>query len=212
MKEQSLDELLNELDDQNPMIIQSGTKMLDTYGLFTFDFYCTAILNRSVNLIRGYTLLVRDSNFIAAGALVRLHLDSLLRLYAPSISNMNIDDFAKKVWGGSSIRSIKGKNKQNLTDRFLVEEISKEKGFDWVQHLYDVGNKYVHLTEKHIQNSTKLGSEVGIIEGGIRLTDEFVNIDEKIGGTIWMMKITDGILYLINDWIVLKNSYYNEKN
>jgi hypothetical protein len=207
MIELELDELLKELDELNKSIIHSATLMLETYGMFPFDLYCLSALNRSVNLIRGYNLMVRDNNFIAAGPLIRLHLDSLLRLYAPSITNLNIDDFAIKIMKGTSLRSLKDVNNQKLTDKHLVEEISKISEFNWVSGLYEDGNRYIHLSEKHIFTSTKLGSKPRSIVGGVKLNDEFVRPEEKNAGTHWMIKITEGILNLINSWTSQKARY-----
>lgn len=199
-----LEELLSELEILNDAIIHSGKKLLETHGIYSFDLFCVATLNRSVNIIRGYVALVRDNNFICAGTLVRIHLDSLLRIFASTIVNMNIDVFSMKVMNGKSIRSFVDKNNNKLNDRFLVAELSKIKKFEWVSNLYDTGNRYVHLSEKHIFTSSKLGVEPRSIRGGILLNDEFVKIEEKIGGTKWMIHITFGILEYINIWIKTK--------
>jgi hypothetical protein len=66
----------------------------------TFNVYLNGILNRSVNLSRGFSTLMKDKNFIAAAPLARLHLDSLLRLFAPQLINFNVDDFAMQVMKG----------------------------------------------------------------------------------------------------------------
>ncbi|MBK6965858.1 MAG: hypothetical protein IPH20_18505 [Bacteroidales bacterium] len=107
---------------------------------------------------------------------------------------------------GKSIRSFVDKNNNKLNDKFLVEELSKIKEYEWVAKLYDAGNRYVHLSEKHIFTSSKLGEEPRSIIGGIRLNDEFVKIEEKIGGTNWMIQITSGILEFIHLWIKQKES------
>jgi len=207
MDKLKLEELLSQLEKMNDSILHSGKELLETHGIYPFDLYCVAILNRTVNIIRGYVALVRDENFIAAGTLVRIHLDSFLRIFASTIVNMNVDEFSMKVMSGKSIRSFMDKNNNKLNDKFLVGELSKIKQFDWVAQLYDIGNKYVHLSEKHIFTSSKLGEEPRSIVGGIRLNDEFVKIEEKIAGTNWMIKITSGILEFINLWIKQKESY-----
>lgn len=139
MNKMNLEALLSQLEKMNDKILHSGKELLETHGIYPFDLFCIATLNRTINIIRGYVTLVRDENFISAGALVRIHLDSFLRIFASTIVNMNVDEFSMKVMSGRSIRSFMDKNKNKLTDRFLVEELSRINKYEWVSSLYDAG-------------------------------------------------------------------------
>ena len=56
--------------------------MIQDSDLFQFDLLVSAVLNRSLALMNGFQLLIINNNYICAAHLVRLHLDSLMRLSA----------------------------------------------------------------------------------------------------------------------------------
>ncbi len=164
MKQQEIDKLLNELEEKIITLTALGKKSLLTPpGFYTFDIYVNGLLNRSVNLLRGFCSLMRNKNFIAAAPLVRLHLDSLLRLYAPNLVSFNIDEFALQVIGGKPVRQIKDKANQKLTDARLVDKISEIEEFKWVRKVYDTGNSYVHYSDQLIFAAMKAGGADRIV-------------------------------------------------
>lgn len=206
--QKDIDALLENLDLQNKLLVQIGKSSMEVKpGFYVFDIYLNGILNRSVNLIRGFALLMRDKNFIAAAPLVRLHLDSLLRLFAPQLINFNVDDFAMQVMKGTSIRKIKDKENKNLTDTRLVEKLNEIGGFEWVQRVYDTGNSFVHYSDQTIFASMKATGADRIVNFTIGQHDEFIQFNEKHGASFWMNKITEGIIILTNSWIEQKESY-----
>ncbi len=81
--------------------------MLDTYGLYSFDLYCSGILNRSLNLSYGFIDLIKASNFLSAAPLVRLNIDSFLGLFAAFQVEYNFDHFSEMVFKGASINKLK---------------------------------------------------------------------------------------------------------
>lgn len=206
--QEKIDQLLTELDEKTKILTQLGkTSLLTPPGFYTFDIFVNGLLNRSVNLLRGFTSLMRDKNFIAAAPLVRLHLDSLLRLFAPQLIGYNIDEFALKVIGGTPIRQIKDKDNQKLNDARLVEKISEIEPFKWVKKVYDTGNSYVHYSDQLIFASMKATGEERMVNFTVGQHDEFISLSEKHGAVHWMHEITDGVIFLTNSWIVQKESY-----
>lgn len=210
--QEEINKLLNELEEKIKALTQLGkTSLMTPPGFYTFDIFVNGLLNRSVNLIRGFTMLMRDNNFIAAAPLVRLHLDSLLRLYAVQLIDYNVDDFALKVIGGTAIRKLKDKDNQKMTDARLVEKISEHENFDWVQVVYNTGNSYVHYSEQLIFASMKTKEEEEKEEQRVDFTigqhDDFIPMAEKYGAVHWMHEITNGLMFLTYSWIKQKESY-----
>lgn len=208
-----MQEEVNQLLDQLEIKIKSLTEvskasMLTPPGFYTFDIFVNGLLNRSVNLLRGFILLMRQNNFIAAAPLVRLHLDSLLRLYAPQLIDYNIDDFALKVIGGTAVRKLRDKDNQRMTDTRLVEKISEHEAFSWVQKVYDTGNAYVHYSDQLVFAAMKVkDKDKQIVNFTVGQHDEFIPITEKHGAIYWMHEITDGLLFLTYTWVKQKESY-----
>ena len=207
--QQEINKLLNDLEEKIKDVTElAKASLLTPPGFYTFDIFVNGLLNRSVNLMRGFITLMRDKNFIAAAPLVRLHLDSLLRLYAPQLISYNIDDFALKVIGGTPIRKLKDKDNQSMTDARLVEKISQHEEFSWVKKVYDTGNAYVHYSDQLIFAAMKTkDKEQQIVDFTVGRHDEFISVSEKHGAAHWMHKITDGLIFLTYSWVKQKESY-----
>jgi hypothetical protein len=182
-------------------LIGTGKSMLETHAIYAFDLYCSAILNRTVNLTRGFGGQIRDKNFVSAAPLVRIHLDSLLRLFAAYQVEYNIDEFAKKVIGGQQINKLKDKHGQLMTDSHLSKQLANKEGFNWVTRIYQTGSEHVHFSSQHIFSSVRLNDDKRTVEGIIRKDDSYVPISEKIWATRAMIQITVGISTYIVSWI-----------
>ncbi|SDY10252.1 hypothetical protein SAMN05444411_1257 [Lutibacter oricola] len=206
MKE-NLEDLLNELNNEGDELIKSGKELLETLMTTEYSIFCTSILNRTINLNRGYISLVKDSNYITAAPLVRLNLDSLLRLFASTQCEYHYEKFAEKVRKGEKISMMYDFNKKKqLRDSELVKRLKKIKGFKWTNEIYKIGSGYVHLSNQHLYSSFRFEDKETLV-GGIRKNDEFVPEKEKIAGTHYMILASKGIRIFIDDWI--KN--FNEK-
>jgi len=192
---------LSELDKQGDELILVGKRLLENHELTEFNLFCIAILNRTINLNRGFISLIKEQNYIAAAPLVRLNLDSLLRLFASSQSEFDYETFAKKVRNGEKIATmLDSKKKNRLRDSELVKRIKKIPGHSWVKKIYEIGSGFVHLSNQHIYSSLQF-EDNGIINSGIIRNDEFIPEREKIAAAYYMIQSTKGICVFINDWI-----------
>ena len=66
--------------DENELVELCG-KMVNAYGgaIYAFDLFANGAANRSLGLSTGFRTMIREKNFICAGALVRLQLDTAFR-------------------------------------------------------------------------------------------------------------------------------------
>jgi hypothetical protein len=198
---------LSELEKKEEEFIFSGRQMLSGQNEYPFDLYCTAILNRSLNLVRGFISLMKEENFIAAAPLIRVHLDTLLRLYAFSLMDQDIDLITMEIVKGKPMRRFKSRGGSYLTDSYLVESISEIEQFTWVKPIYEKLNGFVHMSDMHILASSKINAREGIIQGGIRRSDEFIPEKDKLASITFMIWISEGIVSLVSDWIEKKGTY-----
>ena len=209
--EKELKEILDSIDAYIKELFKLGKWMLEAHpNLYSYDRFCTAILNRTVNFHKAYISLLKDKNFIAAAPLVRVHMDSLLRLYATRLTNYNVDDFSNKVLGGEKIKNFKDKKGKNLSDNYLVKVLSKEPEMFWVKDIYEQGSGYVHFSHLVTKQSFGFTSDEILLNGRIRLDDDLIPISEKIAASIVMMKISNKIAEFIMEWVEQKRSY-NQK-
>jgi hypothetical protein len=195
-----LEKYLLDLEKENDNLIHVGKALLETLGMTEFTLFCTAILNRTINMNRGFITLINDNNYIAAAPLVRMNLDSLLRLFASSQSEYDFDDFAKQVRKGKKIdKMLDSKGKLLLRDSELVKRLVKIEGCKWVKDIYNIGSGFIHLSHQHIYSAFKIDGST--LTAGIRKNDEFIPDSEKVAGTHYMIRASQGITIFIGDLI-----------
>lgn len=203
--EEKLKKYLAELENEGVKLISTGKQLIELIGMTEFSLFCIAILNRTINLNRGFITLINDFNFIAAAPLVRLNIDSLLRLFASTQSEFDCEIFAQKVRQGEKISKMMDKDKKKkLNDSELVKRLRKIKGLQWVNDVYDTGSGFVHFSINHIKLSYSIDGK--ILKSGILKSDEFISIEEKIAATHYMTQASRGIGIFIGDWIEIKNN------
>jgi len=207
----TLEEILTDIDESIEELIILGKETAETHALYAYDLFCTAILNRTVNILRGFTSLMRDKNFIAAAPLVRVHLDSLLRLYASHLVSYNIDEFASKVIGGKQISNLKDKDGNLMRDGYLAKKLSQQAGKEWILDVYKAGSGHIHFSNYVTKGSSKIhNEEEKTIISTIGKHDEFISIDEKLGAAIRVNQISMNIAALITLWKKQKSEYKNK--
>jgi hypothetical protein len=119
-------------------------------SLFHLDFVLVAALNRSLCLSKAFASLIEARNLVAAAPLLRLQIDTCLRLHACTLVT-DPDKFSVAVLGGESVRSLRERAGNRMTDRYLLESISAY--FPWLTQSYEHTNGYVHLSARHIFNA-----------------------------------------------------------
>lgn len=203
-----LNDILIQLDNSIDIQIKFGKNLVETHGLFTFDLFCTSVLNRSVNIIRGYTTLMRDNNFIAAAPLVRVQLDSLLRFYSTFLVDENIDKYALRIIRGEQINKIKDRNGKKMHDSHLCAEYSSLPGKKWVKQVYEAGSSHIHLSNSATQSASTINNEQErIINMTIGKHDSFIPDEQKYGSAFFMLKITEELIEQMDKWRKQKQTY-----
>lgn len=199
-------ELLISLENKGKAIVNLGPQLYAVSSqLEYFDMLLIGVLNRTINLNRAFKILVEESNFIAAAPLIRINLDSFLRLYAAHLVEVDFNSFAKSVLGGEHIRRMKAyDSKLKLTDAYLCERLSQVEGKEWVIKIYEAGNSFIHFGDTVVQSSQSVDNETRTITQTIGLHDKFIPDSEVYGGVIWMNEITDSIVEQSQIWIYQK--------
>lgn len=128
-------------------IFSSHVRSAHSKQFYTADLVMFGILNRNLGLLRAMPALVNERNIHALAPLLRVQLDGLLRLHAYRIVE-SIDDLARHVIGGNSLRKFKDRDGKKLTDRHLVDSLKTE--IEWVEPVYETLSGWVHLSESHV--------------------------------------------------------------
>lgn len=132
--------------------------------MYTADLVMFGILDRQIGLIESMPAIFESKNVHALAPLLRIQLDSLLRLHAFRIVK-NTDELAKHIIEGKSLRKFKDHGGNKLFDRHLVNTLKPE--LPWVETMYDTLSGWVHFSESHIFSAITEGEEDRTITVGV---------------------------------------------
>ena len=113
--------------------------------LLQHDLYYCANINRAIQLIDGFKILFKERNLICVSAIVRLQIDNCARTIAPLLAE-NEQNVFEAVVNGTRIDTIKAKDGGKLTDKKLIEFLSKYDG--QIVDVYRNTSGAIHFSEK----------------------------------------------------------------
>ena len=155
-------------------------------------------------LSSGFRTLILERNLVCAGPLVRLQLDTSLRLFAGFIVEKP-HDFAIEVFKGKHIRRMKDKDGNFMTDRYLVEKLAKQ--YPWIEPVYERASDYVHLSGTHILSSVDIiDKETGVMGMKASFLDKPFSDDIYIDAINAFRQCTRIVVIYIEGWIWTKNN------
>jgi hypothetical protein len=173
-------------------------------SMFPCDGFAFAALDRSLNLTEGFSLLMRNHGFMCAAALLRMQLDSLIRLYGV-ITAPDPHGTAEALFGGTPLATFKDRSGELMTDRSLINRLTV-KNPD-IGPIYGQASGYVHFSEQnvlHFLARSKL-NEAGQRLFAIGNNDDHIPIENRVAVVNNFSKVTKGIFQLINDWIEVRH-------
>ncbi len=204
--ENPVDAAADQLLELDPLIMELTQELLKD-GLLMHDFFVTAVLNRTLQLLHGTHLLIKNRQFLCAAPLLRLQIDNALRLYASSLVASSAD-FTSRVMDGERIDRMKTMEGEKMTDKFLVESLSKVFEASYLPAVYEHTSGYVHLSGSHIFRSVSSSGE-GESKGFLfRITRS----DEHVSEELWLeligafKAVTIIVLRLVGGWSEHKHS------
>lgn len=109
--------------------------------------------HRALAVSSGFRTMVEQQNSLCALPLVRMHLDTLLRLYA-GFWAANHQSFCHEVLMGAQINRMKDADGHKMTDRFLVDKLTTRN--PWVADVYKQTSGYIHFSGRHIRSVMRM--------------------------------------------------------
>ncbi|HNP96872.1 MAG TPA: hypothetical protein PKJ63_14630 [Cyclobacteriaceae bacterium] len=200
---EELEKKLKELEGLTDAHLTFCSKMLqaDESKMFPVDILAAATIKRSLALIQAFTTLVRLQNYTTAASLLRLQLDSCLRLSAAFLVEKP-HDMAMEVLSGKPVRKMKDRNGRFMHDRHLVESLAPR--FEWLPRVYEATSGFIHLSEKHLHSVFESVEEENSI--GLRIAAD----DENVPEHLWLeltegfQAATDALFEYLSGWIFTK--------
>jgi len=171
------------------------------------DFVFLGLLNRSLNICDAILILVAKRNFIAAAPLLRIQIDTLLRLcYIETLHDSQ--PLAEAIMSGLDFRKIKDSQGRKLTDERL-RDYARAK-FTWIDDAYRSLSQLVHFSRKHIflMLSPLSPENDFIINLRVGQPDELCPPSQVLILLESTAKVTREILRYTEGWIEWKNEHF----
>ena len=100
--------------------------------------------------------MIEQRNSFCAFAIVRMQIDTVLRLHAGSLVTDH-QKFCHDVLGGEQINHLMSDDGSPMTDRYLRKQVAKQHpGIDAV---YEVTSGDIHFSHRAIQNTFRISED-----------------------------------------------------
>ena len=202
-----INKLISKLRSYREKHFELGKRVIgaDDGALNHLDLLIIASLNRSVCLIKGFTILIEQSNFISAAPLLRLQIDNCLRISAGTLVS-DPHEFAVRILKGERVSNMKDKNGEKMSDKYLAEKLSDD--YPWIMDVYQHSSGYIHLSEKHMLNAISPKKVRGRRNLDLKITDKdaFISDDVYEDSIQSFILATDLLFRYIDGWIFTKDN------
>jgi hypothetical protein len=196
------DEFLEKVNAEHHRVLLSVLSSVDTPNPeIPVEVIIATALQRSRDLVAGYFALIKQRNLTSASAVIRMQLDSVMRVNACFL----VDD-PLKIWGalksGKSWIKVKDRDGKELTDNYMSKKLSEK--FPWAASLYEKMCAYVHLSTGHLKAATEgeefLGMRIFHGAPGMRATD-----DDLIENIKTFVDVTEALLIICESYVGKKS-------
>lgn len=169
------------------------------------DFVLLGIIHRSIKINEGFISLIDKWNLLCAAPMIRLQIDTLLRLsYLSTLEDR--EDISRRIFSGEPFNNIKGKDGKNLSDARLRKCATE--AFPWINEIYKNASRFIHLSEKHIFASIiKINENDHTVYFDIGGESRNAKEEDITSYYDAMIRINKAILQLINS-IYIKKLFY----
>lgn len=111
-------------------------------------WYVLAAIKKTTSLTHAFCLLVRARNTLTAAALIRLQLDTALRISGLSLVD-DLEVAGTHLMNDGNYRGLKSRDGRPLHDRLLHRNLNEH--YPGVTAVYEATSSYVHLSAAHIK-------------------------------------------------------------
>ncbi len=114
------------------------------------DMFVMGALRRTLAQSQGFRDLLAAKNFPCAAGILRMQLDTAMRVNALMLVAQR-DDCCKAVLGGTKFNKLKDSAGNKLTDAYLRQKLAEQ--HPWVTPVYEQTSNLIHLSGRHFYNS-----------------------------------------------------------
>ena len=147
----SLEDRLSEIETLEFEIVRLFRENSDNFhGSHEYFFFLAGALKRTLCNSSGFRSLVKSKNFTCAAPIVRMQIDTAMRVNGLSLVE-SPDEFCKKLVSGMTFDKMKCRDDKLLKDSYLREKLSKD--YSWIDPVYRAASDTIHLSVRHFRSS-----------------------------------------------------------
>lgn len=151
MTEPGLADRLKRIEQLERELTRNGAAILGkAIHLTHADFFIFGALRRTLAQACGFRDLIEARNFPCAAAILRLQIDTAMRINALSLV-ADPDATCKAVLDGEQFNRLKDRDGKKMSDAHLREKLAKD--YAWITPVYEQTSDFVHLSGRHFEVS-----------------------------------------------------------
>jgi hypothetical protein len=117
-------------------------------ALSDIEWYALAAIKKTASISHAFCTLVRARNTLSAAALVRLQLDTAMRMFGLTLVE-DVEAAGTWLMNDNSYRKLKSRTGEPLSDAFLHRKLDAR--YPGLSEAYEAASAYVHLSGLHIK-------------------------------------------------------------
>lgn len=153
----------------NTYIGPQGTKIPD------IAWYVLGAIKKTTSLSHAFCLLVRAKNTLAAAALIRLQLDTALRISGFSLVD-DVEAAGTHLMNDGKYSDLKSRDNERLHDKVLHRRL--DQFYPGLSAAYEATSGYVHLSGAHINTGLSEREGTSVLFFHLNGTDESATDDK----------------------------------
>ena len=187
---------INSIEESKDYYISLSIEYAHLFDInMTCFVFLSCVIDRAMNINRGFITLTKDNNYACAIPLMRMMIDNCLRLWGITI----VDDaqmYIKQWSNGEKISDLRDKSGKKLTDSYLSEKFSNY--YQGIDKTYKDACRFVHFSEQSLYMTAKKGDSERTISLEINGYDSF---SEEVKQNInkWMLYFNNILIDLIRN-------------
>ena len=162
--------------------------------IYMQHFFIFGAARRALAQSSAFRQMVDAKNGLVAAALVRLQLDTVLRLYAIFWVS-NPEDFAQRVMDGEQIDRIKASDGNVMKDVYLRKRLAPRN--PWINEVYKQSSGFIHFSKHHMISALSAKTDGG--PGEVQMDIGPTDFDATVG---YYGELLKAFLHM-NDMIVV---------
>jgi hypothetical protein len=133
------------------------------------DLFVIGAVRRTLAQSQGFRDLIKAKNFPCAAAILRMQLDTAMRVNALRIVEER-NQFCEEILKGKRFTSLKDSSGVKLTDAHLRKKLAEE--HPWIGPIYEQTSDFIHLSGRHFYSSIlRMDDDTRIVTFEISGTD-----------------------------------------